>query len=206
MIYSEIVNTAILYSDRASDIEVTANMDTFLKLVEAPINRVLTTQKMSVKYTTTTVTGQEFYPLPADYLSMRDIRVWDSVNITSRRVYSLLSPELADIQSRWPDGGFYYNVSGNNIQLLPVPQSTLTLEIDYYARLVPLTVSAPSNWVSINNPDAYIAGLMVEINKFVKDAQAAALWGQVFTDALSQIKVQDTKSVYSGTPLQIRVG
>jgi hypothetical protein len=206
MNYSEITSTAIAYSDRVNDPEITANIDSFLRLVEAPINRRLAIQKMSFKAQTPTVVGQEFYVLPSDFLSVRDIRVWDNSLITSRRVYSLLSPELMDIQSRWPDGGQYYNLSGDSIQLLPIPTEANVLEIDYYAKLVPLTSTNTTNWASLNHPDAYVFGLMTEINAFVKDATASALWNQRFNDALDQIKGQDIKATYSGTPLQTRVG
>ena len=206
MLYSEIVTTAIAYSDRASDPEVTANIDLFLRLVEAPVNRLLTTQKMAFKAQTSTVINQEFYALPSDYLSMRSVRLWDTVNITSRRTLSLLSPELADNQSRFPDGGFYYNVSGNNIQLLPIPTAIQVLEMEYYARIIPLDTVNTSNWLSNLHPDVYINGLLVEINSFVKDAQAATLWGERFKDSLSQIRVQDKTALFSGTPLQTRYG
>ena len=206
MIYSDIVSAAISYADRTSDPEVSARMDLFLRIVEAPINRLLTTQKMSFKIQTATVIGQEFYALPADYLSMRAIRLWDTINITSRRTLSLLSPELADIQGRFPDGGFYYNVSGNNVQILPLPTAIQVLEMEYYARLIPLDSVNAENWVAKYHPDTYIFGLVREINAFAKDAEASALWDSRFKEALDQIEVQDVTALFSGTPLQIRLG
>jgi hypothetical protein len=161
---------------------------------------------MSFKLQTATVVGQEFYALPADYLSMRAIRLWDTVNITSRRTLSLLSPELADIQSRFPDGGYYYNVSGDNVQLLPIPTAIQVLEMEYYARLIPLDIINTENWIAKYHPDTYIFGLVREISAFVKDAEAATLWDGRFKEALDQIEVQDETALFSGTPLQIRLG
>jgi hypothetical protein len=206
MLYTDIKTTAIAYSDRTTDPEITANMDLFLRLVEAPINRVLATQDMSFKVQTATIANQEFYSLPADFLSMRAVRLWDTVNITTRRTLELLSPQLADTQSQWPGGGFYYNVSGNNIQLLPIPTTVQVLEMEYYARVIPLDSVNSSNWISILHPDVYIFGLLVEINSFAKDPQAASLWADRFRTALAEIKVQDKTSLFSGTPMTTRVG
>lgn len=206
MIYSAIIDSAIAYADRASDPEIITRIDMFLRVIEAPVNRLLTTQKMSFKLQTVTVVGQEFYELPIDYLSMRAIRLWDAINITSRRTLSLLSPELADIQSRFPDGGFYYNVSGNNIQILPEPTSVQVLEMEYYARLIPLDAINTENWLSKYHPDVYIFGLVREINAFAKDAEVSALWDARFKSALGEIDAQDATALFSGTPLQIRLG
>ena len=55
MNYTELVATSIAYADRY-DLEVTDNVDTFIILVEARVNRLLKTRKQSARTYTATQT------------------------------------------------------------------------------------------------------------------------------------------------------
>ena len=63
MIYSEIVDLALGYSDR-QDSEVISRIDLFLKIVEARVNRLLMTMDMSARAHTIMNSSTEFYTLP----------------------------------------------------------------------------------------------------------------------------------------------
>lgn len=208
MNYTEIVETALSYSDR-SDKEVTDRMDNFLRIVEARINRNLKTMDMAVRTLLSTTEGTEFYTLPSDFSGLRDIELRESASSRTRNTLQYLSPEQMNQRSSASDVGrnaVYYTLVANQIQIMPPQEAGKIMEIVYYRRVIPLTESEQENWVSIINPDVYIFGLLVEISSFVKDKEAAALWDSRFTTMLEEVKVEDGDSRWSGTSLTVRVG
>ena len=60
--------------------------------------------------------------------------------------------------------------------------------------------------MSIDNPDTYLYGLMVEISSFVKSAEAKAIWDERFKESMVDINQEDGSIRWSGTALQTRLG
>ena len=206
MQYSEIVDMALSLSDRADNLEVTTRIDSMLKLVESKMNRVLISQKMSSITSISCVAGQEVYTLPSDYLSLKDIYNVDAVLLTGKQGYSYTSPEQIANASTNNALGSYYTLVNNALQIWPALDSTRNLVLTYFSRLVPLTSIANTNWMSLLNPDCYVFGLVMEINAFVKDAEATALWKARFEEVLGDIDLQDAKSTWSGPALTTKRG
>lgn len=203
MNYSEIRDLALAYADR-SDTEVTSRIDSFLKIVEARVNRALKTRDMSSRTTISTVLDQEYYSLPADFAGLRDIEFRDTVNSDIRITMHYLTPEQMNIVYSNSLQGYYYTLVANKLQISPTQPSGKIIEIVYYQKLVPLTSLATTNWLSASHPDVYTFGLLVEISSFVKDAEAKALWDVRFVDAVAAIQTDDDRIRWSGTPLTIR--
>jgi hypothetical protein len=206
MNYNDIISLALGYSDQENT-EVIDKMDMFMKVVESRINRYLATQDMAVWSYTTLVTDLHIYQLPEDWLSLRAIRI--SSILTPANGYTLneINQPQMDMAINTNTGGPYYSIVSKSLYLASIPDPLLyNLEINYYQRIASLTSTNTENWVSLNNPDCYLFGLMVEINSFVKDAEATALWEQRFTGALAEIHEQDHRATWSGTPLFTQVG
>jgi hypothetical protein len=203
MNYSEISNLALAYADR-SDTEVTSKIDSFLKIVEARVNRVLKTRDMSSRTTIATVLDQEYYSLPTDFAGLRDIEFRDTATSDIRVTMQYLTPDQMNIVYSNGLSGHYYTLVANKLQISPTHDSGKIIEIVYYQKLVPLTSLATTNWLSASHPDVYTFGLLVEISSFVKDAEAKALWDVRFIDAVNAIQSDDDRIRWSGTPLTIR--
>lgn len=206
MIYADIKTAALVYADRVDDLELTSDrLDSFLRIVEARINRQLNTQPMNETYTTIGVAGQLIYALPENWLIIRNVirRVSDAVSGVSLASINLEQLNNARANN---SSNAYYSIRGNEMHVHPTLLSTDVLEVAYTTRLVPLSATAPENAVAKFNPDCYIFGLLVEISSFVKDAAATAAWDSRFKEALSEISYQDMSATWAGIPLQIRVG
>lgn len=203
MNYTEIVTLALNYADREDD-SVVNNMDNFLRMVESRINRELTVQKMSARATILTVDSQEYYGLPSDFQGMRDIEI-QPAGSSNRNTMSYLSPEQMNQHISHNLQSYVYTIIADQLQISPSSEGDV-LEIVYYQNIPPLATATPTNWVSDRSPDLYLEGLMVEINSFVKDAQAAQLWDVRFRGTLSELTIDDAESRWSGTSLQIRNG
>jgi hypothetical protein len=206
MNYNDIINLTLGYADR-QDLEVTSRMDNFLRVTEARINRTLMTLDMSSRAKTAMSLTLEYYPLPTDYSVMRSIKVIDNTNSTSRVTLLQVNPEqMANLVNNGETQFPCYTVISGNIHVQPFYDSDHSLEIDYFRTLPPLSTDLTTNWLSDSNPDAYVFGLLVEINSFIKDAEASALWDNRFQQAMSEITMNDAKSTWSGTSLTTLVG
>ena len=100
--------------------------------------------------------------------------------------------------------GSYYNITANQLHVLP-PNPANMIEIAYYRKLPALTSTDSHNWISDDNPDVYVFGLMVEISSFVKDAEAARLWDSRFITSVKEVSMDDAVDRWSGTPLSMRL-
>jgi hypothetical protein len=206
MNYSDIVNLTLGYADRQDD-EVTSRIDLFIQVTEARINRVLMTLDMSSRAKTLMDASIEYYPLPTNYSVMRSIKVIDNTNSASRVTLLQVNPEqMANLVNNGETQFPCYTIISGNIHVQPFYDDTHSLEIDYFQTLPPLSSSITTNWLSDSNPDAYVFGLLVEINSFVKDADATALWDGRFQQAMSEITLNDAKSTWSGTSLTTFAG
>ena len=207
MNYNDIVELALSYADR-QDLEVTSKMDSFLKIVEARINRVLTVRKMALRTQLIMVKDQEYYGLPSDFVGLRDIEIQNVDDANARTTLHYKSPEQMNEASRNRNSidGIYYTIIADQLQVIP-PQDGAILEIIYYQALPPLNnTSTQENWLSLSNPDCYIFGLLVEISSFVKDVAAKELWDARFQQELASIVNDDAINRWSGTALQVRLG
>ena len=201
MNYADIVSLTLGYADR-QDTEVTSRIDLFMRVTEARINRLLMTLDMSCRATTPMSSTTEYYSLPINYSVMRSIKVIDNNNSKSRVTLLQVNPEqMANIINNGETQFPCYTVISGDIQVQPFYDNTHSLEINYFQTLPPLSTGITTNWLSESNPDAYVFGILVEINSFIKDAEASALWDNRFQQAMSEITLNDAKSTWSGTSL-----
>lgn len=198
---------ALGYSDR-QDTEITGKMDLFLKMVESKINRALETQTMITTVQTVLVDNIFEYTLPTDFLSIKDIKIVNLDNENYSYPLEMASPERVTTFRLDGSDQRIYAIIGNTVEICSNPYDAdlnLVLEISYYQKLPALTSGVTTNWVSTNHPDAYIFGLMVEINSYVKDAETTMLWENRFNSVLSEITAQDVRYLWGGPTLKIKV-
>lgn len=208
MNYSDVVALALSYADRQDD-EVVDRIDNFLLVVESRINRKLKTKDMTVRSRVTLTEGEEYYALPDDFAGTKDAEYLASGDSSVRLTAQYVSPEQMNNYSTKLSAGdytyskVYYTIVANQFQILPAKAGLF--EIVYYQKL-PNLKTVTTNWLSEAFPDCYLFGLMVEINAFIKDAQASALWEDRFAMALEEIETDDNRQKSGGTALQTRVG
>lgn len=202
MNYSEITNLAEKYSGR-SDTELTDRFDDFLSIAEARINRLIKVQQMAQRSYTTTIADAEYIALPTDFNGLRDIEVRADDASTIRHTPGYLSPEQMNIVAINPNSNLYYTIIADQLQIHP-PQDGQFLELVYYQKVPALTATDTTNWLSDDNPDAYIAGLMVEVSTFEADMESLALWEGRFQRAMVEMKQNDKDVRWSSPSLTIR--
>ena len=210
MDYTEIVNLAKDYSDRRKDPEIIASTDSFLRIVEAKINRKLATQKAVISKNIKLYEGQEYHDLPTDYLSAYDVYFKSLTDNKRRATLEYKTPAQLNDAICTGDNKELYTIIGTKIKVNPVPTAlfaeNFALCLDFYLRIAPLTRENPSNYISVFNVDCYLFGMMAEINAFVKDAEAFTLWDARFENVINEIDLQDTAFKTGDGPQIMRLG
>ena len=210
MDYTEITGLARDYSDRKNDPEVLAAVDSFLRIIEAKINRRLAVQKAIDTKNIKLYANQAFYDLPLDCLSIADLYFKSLIDDKKRVTLEYRPPAKLNDHTREGDKREFYTIIGNRIRISPIPNedfaAQFTLGVDFYLRVAPLTRENPSNYISVFNIDCYLFGMMAEINAFVKDAEAFILWDNRFNTVIDEIDVQNVKVKTGGGPQVMRLG
>jgi len=207
MNYEQVKQAALQYADKDKSSHVIANMDTFLRVVESRVNRILKVTKMVTRATVPLLAGQEYYGLPADFAGVRDVEIRTNLTSSDRTTLIYLNPEQMNALSSKSGVTLAYTIVADQIHIYPAQENKL-MEITYYQRLPELsgTSGKTENWLSTYQPDAYIFGLLVEISSFLKDMESSQMWEQRFAASIQNIGKDDAVSRWSGTPLTIKVG
>lgn len=207
MTYDELIVVSQAYADR-EDIEVSSNMDNFILFVEARMNRTLKTRKQSARAFIPTVTDQEYYPLPLDFAGIRDIQLDSTAPTADHKVaiFNYLQPEAMNKQRSRPYAGRnYYSIIADQLHVYPAQEANQAIEIVYFQKVPNLNSVDNTNWMSLDNPDMYLAGMIAEIELFVKHFDVGKLWYDRMTSQINELESADIKERWSGSALFTRV-
>ena len=210
MIYSRLIDAARAYCDRV-DVEVNQNVKVFVLMAEARINRTLKVTEQTHRVYTRTMEGKEFYSLPEDFNGMRVVHFntgdVDAQGSGTIQLHYVTPEQMIEMQeSAYSETQTYYTILNNQLQLhKPLPNGG-TIEMVMYRKVPPLSESNPSNWMSTDNPDIYLAGISAEIEMFVKNYDAARLWDDRMTRAIEELKNNDSLNRWTGNTMVMRVG
>lgn len=208
MNYNDLVAASIAYADR-NDIEVNQNIDVFILMAEARMNRLLKTREQSGRFYTPTVEDQEYYVLPDDFLGVRDIQLNTTSDPSTAKTKQLhyLSPEQMNARDDAPfNGTHYYTIIANQFQIYPKQAAGKTIEIVYFQKVPNLNEINNTNWMSESHPDIYLASMVAEIEIFAKNYDIATGWEDRLSTAINELATTDTIERWSGGALQMRIG
>lgn len=208
MDYIQIINASKAYADR-NDIEVSDNMDTFILMAEARINRGLKTANQTHRIFTKTVYGREFYTLPSDYNGMRSVHFntgeVDAEGSQAKQLYYATPEQIVDLQENSPiTDVYYYTILNDQLQLHSTLPGNGTIEMVFFRKVPNLNSENKTNWISINDPDIYLSGICAEIELFAKNYDSASLWDSRMTRAIGELEINDIRNRWAGNTLTIR--
>jgi hypothetical protein len=153
--------------------------------------------------TTQTTGGDATVALPSDFLEVRDLIV-----VTNPvRPISYMSPSVFSRNARVTESGYPidYTILATEFKFAPVPDTTYTLEILYYAAPEFLTDTNPSNAYLANCPDLLLYGALLEAEPYLMNDQRIQLWAGMYQKGVDAITTSDEQAQYSGVPLQMKL-
>jgi hypothetical protein len=172
------------------------NFDKWILLAEARFNRELRVPQM--ERTALIEATQADTPLPDDYLAMRAIYETGSPDQPLRAIPPSQERQEYDGTAGQPNA---YTLVSGGIRLLPPPDTTYLLSIDYYATIDNLSLFAPSNWLLELHPDVYVTGVLFHYFRWSKDREAAVDADMLCTQIISRINEAARLDRYGSGPL-----
>ena len=196
--YSDLKTTVANYLART---DLTTQIPDFIRFAELRLRRELRIRQMLKSVTTTTTSGDSTVALPSDFLEVRDFYV--STNPIQPLTFS--SPAIFSRNTNTTQSGkpLNYTILASEFKLSPVPDTTYTLEMLYYAAPVFMDDSNSSNAFMANAPDALLYAALLEAEPYLMNDARINTWGSLYDRAITTLTKSDESSQYSGVPLSM---
>jgi len=188
-----LISTAQDWLDRD---DLADKLPVFIQMTEAQFNRELRCPEM--ENTITFSATNEDTTLPDDFQAMRSIYIEGSPDLPLKGMSPAALRQEYDGSAATPTA--YALVSGG-IRLAPPPSDAILLTMDYFGRLEPLSVIAPSNWLLEKHPDAYLYGTLFNAEAHLDNATKAAQWKGLLDQAIDRINRTARNNRYGAGPL-----
>jgi hypothetical protein len=196
--YSDLKTTVANYLART---DLTTQIPDFIRFAELRLRRELRIRQMLKSVTTTTTGGDSTVALPSDFLETRDFFV--STNPIQPLTYA--SPAIFSRNTNTTQSGkpLNYTILASEFKLSPVPDSTYTLEMLYYAAPTFMDDTVSSNTFMANAPDALLYAALLEAEPYLMNDARINTWGSLYDRAITTLSKSDEASQYSGVPLSM---
>jgi len=206
--YASLQSAVIEYLARDQDVTLIARIPTFIQLAEAKFNRQLFVRQMEQRATAVpdlSANEPEFISLPADFQSMRRVRLSSVTGKPSLEFKSgLQMDEYRFGKSDTAGQPRYFTVFGNEIELAPTPDAAYTIEMVYRQSIPPLA-SNSTNWLLTLAPDLYLYGALLESAPYIKEDGRIQTWGLGLSTALADLNNLGLTSTFNAGPMTVRV-
>jgi hypothetical protein len=198
--YTELKASVANYLNRS---DLTSIIPDFISLTEGKLNRDLLLRSSVVRAETTTTSGAAYYNLPSDIIQLKNI-TYDGSSTSHALSYMSIesgSREYGGVGSGTPKA---YTSVGDSIKLLPTPDGTYTIGINYYQKLIALSDSNTTNTILEHYPDLYLFGSCFEGSLFLNDTEQSKRFGGIYAKVLQDVTLLEDRSEYSGTVLTMQ--
>ena len=185
--------------------DLTDRIPEFIALAEASFNRNLRTRDMLVRSTASI--SSQYISLPTDFLEMSNIEI-TSTSPPKRLVY-ISQDRSDDYREQKNDKAGkpnYWTIEGDAIQLLPTPDATYTVQLNYFQTIPALSGLADSanNWLLSAHPDVYLFATLMQASPYLMDQEKTQIWDGLLARSMQELQMADEKSVYAGGTLNMR--
>lgn len=183
--------------------DLTSVIPDFVSMAEAQLERRLPTQKM-VQRLSIAISAQ-FTSLPSDFLSAKSLVLTSTAPV--QPLEFLTEDELDAKKSIYRTTGKprYFALVGNQIEVLPPPDTEYTAELTYVTTLAKLSDSNASNWILERHPDVYLYGSLLQAAPYLRDDERVGLWTPLYAQAIEDMIIQNERAAFSQGRLSMKV-
>lgn len=144
--------------------------------------------------------GTANVPLPSNFLAMRALYL----DVNPRVELEYETPSLANFSfnSQFPDQPSRFTIEADTIRLDNAPDTAYYLPCLYYQKFGAL--SAATNWLMTNAPNAYLFASLLEASIFTRNWQAAEYYNGLYSGICNSLQSQNEIDRHSGGALFIR--
>jgi hypothetical protein len=193
--YSELKSSVADWLNRT---DLTSAIADFISLAEAQMERKLRTRQMLSRANATIDT--EYAAVPTDFLEAKSFKL--STNPVTALGFETID-SLDNLSGKYASASkpLFFSVVGGQFRFLPVPDSSYTGELAYYAKLSKLSDSNATNWLLTAAPDAYLYGTLMQAAPYLQDDARIATWSALYSSALEDLQIADDRGATSGGAL-----
>lgn len=175
--------------------DLTSTIPDFISLAEAQLERRLPVQKRTQR-STATISAQ-FSSLPSDFVSAKSLVLTSTSPV--QPLTFLTEDELDAKKAIYRTSGkpLFFCLIGNQIEVLPAPDTSYTVEITYVATLAKLSDSNTSNWLLERHPDVYLYGSLLQAAPYLRDDERVGLWTPLYAQAIEDMVVQNERAAFT---------
>lgn len=186
--------------------DLTASIPDFIALFEAGMNRKMINMNPPhyglLNTQTGTLTNDGSAPflvaLPSGYKGTQRFQIQiagDYRSLIYKTPQQMAQYSVGDIPR-------YYTINGTNIEIAATPSSNYAYRWEYFAPLTSIT--AGSNWMIANAPDAYLYGALSHSAPFLKNDIRLVTWATMNQEIWDDLELNNTRYHQSGSTLQMR--
>ena len=197
--YAEL-QTAVKNWSKRTDLD--SLIPDFIKLAELRVNRNLRIRKMETRVTANTVSGQNYYGLPTNFLQMRSFKL----NTSPLKDLIFWTPEQMDERGAGSQTGMPRadSIAGDELRVGPKPDGVYEMEMLYWQSPAQLTDSATTNFMLTANPDALLYASLIELNSYSEHNEGVMKYAKLFTETIDAVQKEDDRDRASGSALTVR--
>jgi len=195
--YAELKTAVANHLNRS---DLTSRIPEFIVSAEGRIGRELRIRQMEKRATASIST--EYADMPTDFIEQRNIQI----NGTTQDRLQYLSPEQMDKfhSSQSTGTPTVYTIIGTEFQFKPVPDTSYTVEIAYFARFAAMSADNDTNWLLTNEPDTYVYASLIAAAPYLDEDPRLQTWAALYSEIVKTLNDQDKKARYSGATLRMR--
>ncbi|MEX3555345.1 MAG: hypothetical protein VB131_01520 [Burkholderia gladioli] len=185
--------------------DLAAAIPSFIALTEAEVNEDDRFRILRSVVRAAALVSTEYVPLPADYISMQNLRVLEAP--PPGRIDLVTLTQMDDLRQQYRVAGVpkCYAVLSTEMELLPKPDQTYTMQMVYYGKVPPLSAANPTNWLLQHYPNIYLYGALLQAAPYLKDDPRAATWKALYDGAADKIDISSDRGQFSGSTMKMRV-
>lgn len=192
--YDELCKAIVDWSHREDILEL---IPIFIANTEQHMydNETEALQLRSMEVVSTTLATGRFIELPPNFESSRAIRiVLDGYGEIQYRTPEALSRKPFTARPQ------FFSIIGNNIEFDCVPDSEYTIEMQYFKKAEPLTVTNQTNEILTAHSNIYLFGALYEVAVYEQDYQEQGVKSQRFFNAIKGANRTDRRGRYGNAP------
>lgn len=194
--YSELVTEVEQYLNRT---DYTVRIPTFIRLVEAKLNRLLNDPSMEVRATITA--SSQYTPLPSDFNRLIGVFTGNNFELTETSASRITSLD----QTNTGGDPREYALVNNALTFFPVNTGAV-ITILYIRNIPGLSVSNPTNWLLDRAPGLYLFGVLMQAAVFGWNDERVPGIKALFDEALNELMIDSQNRRLGSAPIGPRMG
>jgi hypothetical protein len=159
-------------------------------------NEIQPLKVRSMEIVSTAATAGQYVGLPDGFESARSVRL-----VTGDNGGQLTFQAPEQMQKQVATGRpTFFTIIGNEVQLDRVPDSEYTLEIQYFRKATPLSVTNQTNEILTSHPSIYLFGALTALFGYSQDLEQQLKYNEMFMSAIKGANKADKKGRYGPGP------